>query len=243
MTLSPSSPHQEGSHFYPHVSVDCVILGYDGEALKVLLSRRSDENPQAGLRTLKLPGRLLYTNEDIDEAASDIITQLTGSDRHYIHQFKAFGSPHRTSNPRDVLWLENAVKLKIGRLVTIGYMTLIRINERNNRRFAGLEVEWHRVDELPELAFDHNHIISEALMEMERISTMRPQLIFEMLPPKFTALQLRRLHEQILGKSLDVRNFHKQVMTRSYIIPLDEYEVGVAHRAARYYKFQVSKKK
>ena len=59
-----------------------------------------------------------------------------------------------------------------------------------------------------------------------------------MMPPKFTALQLRRLHEQITGQSIDVRNFAKLVMTKSYIIPLDEFEQNVSHRAARFYRFK-----
>lgn len=231
----------ENGNFYPHVSVDCVILGYDGDALQVLLSRKSSENPNSSLRTLKLPGRLLYANEDLDDAAKDIIKQLSDSKNHYIHQFKTFGSPDRTSNPKDILWLENAVKQKIGRIVTVAYMSLIRINNRTQKKFAGHEAGWYRVDNIPELAFDHNHIISDALREIDRLSSIQPQLLFEMLPQKFTALQLRRLYEQISGKKIDVRNFHKTTLNKPYIVPLDEWETNVAHRAARYYKFQSSK--
>lgn len=43
---------------------------------------------------------------------------------------------------------------------------------------------------------------------------------------------------QILsGKQLDVRNFHKKISQLPYIVPLDERQQGVAHRAARYYRF------
>ena len=66
-------------NFDPHVSVDCVILGFDGESLKVLLSRQGEEDPNCQYNSLKLPGRLLYANEDLDEAAEDILNQLTGS--------------------------------------------------------------------------------------------------------------------------------------------------------------------
>ena len=31
--------------------------------------------------------------------------------------------------------------------------------------------------------------------------------------------------------------FHKKIQQMTYVIPLDEKEVGVSHRAARYYKF------
>ena len=234
---------QNNLNFNPHVSVDCVILGFDGESLQVLLSRQSDEAPHEEYHSLKLPGRLLFATEDIDDAARDIINQLTGTDNHYVRQFRAFGSINRTSNPKDVLWLENVVKLKIDRIVTIAYISLIRINNRTHKRFAGHDVGWYKIAELPQLAFDHNTIINETLKEVYNISSRQPKVLFEMLPPKFTALQLRRLHEQISGKELDVRNFSKLVLSKPYIVPTDEKEVGVSHRAARYYKFQSSKTK
>lgn len=229
--------------FNPHVSVDCVILGYDGEALQVLLSRQSNEAPTEEYHSKKLPGRLLYATEDIDDAAKDIINQLTGADNHYVRQFRAFGSLQRTSNPKDVHWLENVIKLKIDRIVTIVYLSLVKINNRTHRTFHGQDVSWYKISELPELAFDHNSIIEETLKEVYNLSARQPELLFEMLPAKFTALQLRRLHEQISGKEIDVRNFSKLVMSKPYIVPTDEWETGVSHRAARYYKFQSSKSK
>lgn len=229
--------------FNPHVSVDCVILGFDGESLQVLLSKQSNEAPSEEYHSKKLPGRLLYATEDIDDAAKDIINQLTGADNHYVRQFRAFGSLKRTSNPKDVYWLENVIKLKIDRIVTIVYLSLVKINNRTHRTFHGQDVSWYKISELPALAFDHNSIIEETLKEVYNLSARQPELLFEMLPAKFTALQLRRLHEQISGKEIDVRNFSKLVMSKPYIVPTDEWETGVSHRAARYYKFQSSKSK
>ena len=230
-------------NFDPHVSVDCVILGFDGESLKVLLSSQGEEAPSSQYNSLKLPGRLLYANEDLDEAAEDILSQLTGSHNHYVRQFRAFGSPNRTSNPKDVKWLENAIKQKIGRIVTIAYISLVRITNRTHRTFAGHDAAWYNVNELPELAFDHSIIISEVLKELEMLSVQQPHVLFEMLPPKFTALQLRRVHEQISGHVMDVRNFSKLILNKPYIVPLDEWEQNVSHRAARFYKFQGGKVK
>ena len=233
------TPQQQpdGLNFDPHVSVDGVVLGYDGEALQVLLTTQGAEAPWARYSNVKLPGRLLHVDEDLDEAAESITAQLTGLRNPYIRQFRAFGSPDRTANPRDVLWLENAVKQKIGRIVTVAYLSLIRITGRTRGQFAGHDVAWYKVGELPELAFDHNRIIAEALRDVQRRAAVNPQLLFEMLPPKFTALQLRRLHEQISGRAIDVRNFSKMILSKPYIVPLDEWEQGVSHRAARYYKF------
>ncbi|MBQ0057659.1 MAG: DNA mismatch repair protein MutT [Bacteroidales bacterium] len=229
--------------FDPHVSIDCVILGFDGESLQVLLTRHADENPDARYSRAKLPGRLLYTMENPDDAANDIINQLTGTRNHYVKQFRAFGSPTRTNDPKDVLWLENAINQKIGRIVTIAYLSVVKINNRTHRKFAGYEAAWYKVNEMPDLAFDHGDIIREVLKELEQLSSLQPQVIFEMLPAKFTALQMRHLYEQICGHEIDVRNFSKLVLSKPYIVPLDEWEQNVSHRAARYYKFQASKMK
>ena len=225
-------------NFDPHISVDCVVLGYDGEKLQVLLSKKSSEDPRQQFTTTKLPGRLLHVDEDLDEAANDIISSLTGAKQPVVRQFHAYGSPTRTQNPRDILWLENAIKQKIGRIVTISYLCLMRITNRTPRTFAGNDIAWYPVTDLPELAFDHNQIILDTLQELYRMADQQPQVLFEMMPPKFTALQLRRLHEQISGQPIDVRNFAKLVMTKRYIIPLNEFEQNVSHRAARFYRFK-----
>lgn len=229
---------QDHLNFDPHVSVDCVILGYDGESLKVLLTCRGSEAPDEEYTTLKLPGRLLHTSEDLDEAAADIITLATGKQTPLIRQFHAYGSLTRTQNPKDVFWLENAIKQKISRIVTIAYLSLTRINNRTPHRTDGLDIAWYPVQELPPLAFDHNQIIQDTLQELYLMAGQQPQMLFEMMPPKFTAAQLRHLYEQVSGKQMDVRNFAKIVMNKPYIIPLDEFEQNVSHRAARYYRFK-----
>lgn len=232
--------NQDALNFDPHVSVDCVILGYDGESLQVLLSRRGSEAPEEQYNNLKLPGRLLHTNEDLDEAALDIITACTGKHHPLFKQFRAYGSLTRTQDPKDVRWLENAIKQKIQRIVTISYLALMRINNRTTRSAQEFDLAWFPVQDLPQLAFDHNQIIQETLLELYRMAGQQPQMLFEMMPPKFTAAQLRRLHEQISGKQIDVRNFAKLIMNKPYIIPLEEFEQNVSHRAARYYKFKTN---
>lgn len=224
-------------HYNPHLSVDCVLLGFDGEELKVLLVRRNESIDSGEYNDMKLPGRLIFENEELDDAAYSVLEELTGIKQSYMRQFKTFGAISRTSDPRDVRWLENAVKLKIGRLVTVAYMSLIRITGNLNHLSSEYSAEWQSLRQLPQLAFDHNHIIGEAQAEIQRSAQLDPTILFELLPPKFTALQLRRLYEEVYGKQLDVRNFHKKIMTLPYIVALNEYETGVSHRAARYYRF------
>ena len=91
-----------------HISVDCVVIGFDGEQLKVLLIKRAGEEEGEIFHDMKLPGSLIYMDEDLDEAAKRVLNELTGLKNVNLMQFKAFGSKNRTKDPRDVHWLERA---------------------------------------------------------------------------------------------------------------------------------------
>ena len=82
-----------------HISVDCVVIGFDGEQLKVLLVKRAGEDNGEVYHDMKLPGSLIYMDEDLDEAAQRVLYELTGLKNVNLMQFKAFGSKNRTSNP------------------------------------------------------------------------------------------------------------------------------------------------
>ena len=79
-----------------HISVDCVVIGFDGEQLKVLLIKRVGEEQGEIFHDMKLPGSLIYMDEDLDEAAQRVLNELTGLKNVNLMQFKAFGSKNRT---------------------------------------------------------------------------------------------------------------------------------------------------
>ena len=174
----------------PYVSVDCVLLGINDDKLTVLLAERKSEEGE--LIGYKLPGSLIYENEDLDDAAYRILNDSTGLKRVQLKQFRCFGSPARTSNRLDVMWLEATSKVKIGRLITVAYLALCK----NSRKTCPAD-----------------------------------------MPMKFTAFQLRRTYEVIYNREMDVRNFHKKMNSLDYVVPTDDMQDGVAHRAARYYRF------
>jgi hypothetical protein len=219
---------------YPHVSVDCVLLGIDGEQLCVLLTERKDAG--TGKTEYKLPGSLIYETEDLDEAAYRVLNETTGLKRLLLRQFRSFGSPLRTANKDDVLWLENAAKMKIGRIVTVAYLALCKVRRLKISDKYGA-AQWTPVSALPRLPFDHKEIIAEAVKEIRVWLDLEPSIVFDYLPPLFTASQLRRTYEIIYNKSMDVRNFHKKMNSLGYVVQTEETEVGMPHRSARYYRF------
>lgn len=213
-----------------HISVDCVVIGYDEGKLKVLLVKRKMEE----LHDMKLPGSLIYQDEDLDEAASRVLNELCGLKKKTLIQFKAFGSKHRTDDKRDIIWLERAMQERVERIVTVVYFSLAHSLYKIAPAY---EAEWVTLDEVKELPFDHNLIIKETLDYIRDYAVISPQILFNMLPRKFTAFQLRQLFELLFNKPIDVRNFHKKIVQMKYVVPLDDFEKDVSHRAARYYKF------
>lgn len=220
-----------------HISVDCVVFGFDGESLNVLLIKRIGEDEGKAFSDMKLPGSLIYTDEDLDEAARRVLRELTGLKTVKLMQFKAFGSKNRTSNPKDVRWLERAMNSKVERIVTIAYVAMVKINRTLVQSLDKHQAEWISLKDIKTLAFDHNTITKEALTYIRQFVEFNLSVMFDLLPRKFTAAQLRTLFELIYDKPFDARNFHKKITLMKYVVPLDEYQTGMPHRAARYYKF------
>jgi ADP-ribose pyrophosphatase YjhB (NUDIX family) len=220
-----------------HISVDCVVFGFDGEQLNVLLIKRVGEDGGEVFHDMKLPGSLIYTDEDLDDAAQRVLKELAGVKNIRLMQFKAFGSKNRTSNPKDVRWLERAMESKVERIVTIAYVAMVKSRTLNQSLLDEYQACWVPTRNVKTLAFDHNLIIKEALAYIRQFVDVNPLMLFELLPRKFTASQLRVLFELVYDKPFDVRNFHKKIAAMEYVVPLEEHQKGVPHRAARYYKF------
>ncbi|MBE6275804.1 MAG: NUDIX hydrolase [Bacteroides sp.] len=223
-----------------HVSVDCVLIGFDGEQFRVLLVKQVNDSLEDARNVMKLPGSLIYNDEDLDEAAKRVLHELTGLKNVKMIQFKAYGSKNRTHNPEDLMWLERFHSLdgkKVDRIVTIAYLSFLKIDRRVEKLSDKYNAKWMPVSEVKKLAFDHLQIMHDALVKIRHYVEAFPVLIFDLLPRKFTAAQLRSLYQLVYDREFDVRNFHKKIVQMPYVVMLEEKEVGVSHRAARYYKF------
>ena len=220
--------------FNPHISVDCVVFGFDGDVIKVLLIKRKQE----GRDVYALPGDLLGVKEDLDHAASRILSDLTGLTDIYLQQYKTFGELDRLSNPVDIEWLSKIREHPEERVVTIAYYSVIKIENLSLKPNSFAEqVLWQPIEEQRQLAFDHNKIANTAWQTVKEKVRNEPIVAFSLLPKKFTLTQLQGLYESIVGIKLDKRNFRKRVQAKKFIVPLQEYESGVAHKPARYYRF------
>jgi len=217
------------------ISVDCVIFGFDEEQLKVLvIEQKQPAVPSSSYKPQKaLPGDLVKPNESFDDAAQRVLNELTSLKGIYLKQFYAFGKPDRVRDLKDQEWLRSFREHPERRVVTVGYYSLIKMDEFNPRAssFAG-NVQWVDVYKVPLLAFDHNEIVQRGLSILRHELTA-DHIGFELLPEKFTLTQLQKLYEIILDKKLDKRNFRKNIMRTDTVKPLEEKQQGVLHKPAQ----------
>ena len=166
---------------YPHPSVttDCVIFGFDGTRLNVLLIERGND-PYKGCWAF--PGGFLNMDESALEGAKRELYVETGLRDAYIHQFHAFSAPDR--DPRE-------------RVISIAYFALVRLTDVKAGDDAA-KAQWFPLDEIPPLAFDHDKMLREALKALRRLIHFEP-IGVELLPENFTKTQLQTLYEAILG--------------------------------------------
>ena len=221
----------------PHVSVDCVIFGFDEGDLKVLLIERNLEERDNQSRLYSLPGNLVDDNEDLDKSAMRILKELTSLENLYLEQFYAFGDPDRVKNSTDAQWLNAVRDVPTARVITVAYYSLVKIGDYQTAPSSfARKTWWCPVSEAPDLAFDHNKILNSALRSLKNKLRIEP-IGFELLPKKFTLGQLQKVYETILGTVLDKRNFRRKILNKGFLKPLQEKQKGVPHKRARLFEF------
>ncbi len=213
----------------PVLTVDTIILTVAATELKVLLvSRRHD--PFAG--QWAIPGGFVEPGESLEEAAARELAEETGlHDVAYLEQLYSFGDPGR--DPR-------------GQVVTVAYYALVPPAVREGGAGSGhspvragddaADARWFSIYDLPPLAFDHRRILDYALQRL-RAKLEYSTVGFDLLGEEFTLSQLQSLHEVILDRPLDKRNFRRRIQALGLLEPTGRRLMNGVHRPARLYRF------
>ena len=215
-----TSDHPDLTPFFSFgISVDCVVFGYDGVDVKVLVIERGTE-PYIGYQAI--PGDLVHPQEDAVTATQRVLRDLTGLENIYLEQLYTFAGVDR--HP-------------LGRVATIAYFSLLKIGDYNPRpSYWATDAQWMPIQALGEMAFDHKEIFDAALQRLQ--ARVRNQPIgFELLPEEFTLADLQHLYETLLNTQFDKANFRKKILTMDLLIPFDKMQKAVRHRPARLYQF------
>jgi 8-oxo-dGTP diphosphatase len=204
----------------PEVSVDIVVFTVRNNRLQVLLVRRGRE-PFRG--EWALPGGFVQIEESLDQAALRELQEETGLAEAYLEQLYTYGRPDR--DPR-------------GRVITVAYFALIPADApvRLEGGSDADETGWWALEDRPQLAFDHDEIISYALRRL-RYKLEYSAVGFELMPAEFTLTELQNTYEIILGENLDKRNFRRRIQEAGVIEATTRYRSGEG-RPARLYRYR-----
>ena len=213
----------DSNYYWSHnlllVAVDCIIFGFQNNEIKLLVHPRAMEPEQGGL---SLMGGFVRQNESVDQAASYILSSLTGLENIFMEQVKVYGDLNRDPGER---------------VISCAYYALIDINDYDESLLKAHNAFWVNLEEASKLIFDHHQMVKDAIAILRRKAVIEP-IGFNLLPEKFTLTHLQSLYEAIYGKQLDKRNFRKRMLSLNFVEKLDEIDKSGSKKGAYYYKFK-----
>lgn len=212
------------------LSVDCVIFGFNGTELKVLVidSKESEQFK-------KLPGSMIMENETLPAAAQRILSKTTGLNDIYLKQTSIYSDPSRVE-PADLKWINRNHGVECNRVVTVGYYALVKLDNHTIKHTTGSGTHWSSIDNIGQLMMDHNKILNESL-KLLKTEIVNSPIAFELLPKSFTIRALQDLYSAVLGIEIDKRNFRRKLLNSGLLTQTGKFESGVAHKPAEFYTF------
>ena len=204
------------------LAIDCIIFGFDGKDLRLLLIQRGFEPEK---NKWSLMGGFLEEKENLDEAANRILKKLTGLENIYLEQLHSFGKVNR--DPAE-------------RTISVSYFALIDIKKYEKQISHDYHAEWFLVNKRPGLIFDHDEMVTMAQNQLRYKAAIQP-LLFELLPESFTISQLQNLYEGVYETVFDKRNFIRKLMSTGLLIKLPAKDKSGSRKGAFLYKLDKSK--
>lgn len=226
---------QKGQYIYeyphPAVTADCVIFGYDGKDINVLLVKRGKE-AEAGKTAFEgcwaLPGGFLDVEKDRNIAYTAVreLKEETGLaiKKGEVRECGVFSEINR--DPRE-------------RVITVAHYALVKLSEVK----ADTDAEkacWFRLSDVPKLAFDHDKILRTAFTCLKERIHFEP-VGFDLMPEVFTLPQLQNLYESILEVKFDRRNFANKLKHLEMLCEVDDGTPRHGSRTPIKYSFDKDK--
>lgn len=207
-------------YWRPAVTIDNVVFSFDGTHLNTLLIKRKNEPYKD---CWAFPGGFLEEKETLEEAARRELKEETGLAPKYMSEIGSFSALDR--DPR-------------GRTISVAFASVVRPSQ--TAAVAGddaIDARWFPINEMPMLAFDHEHIYRKALWLL-RLGFMNAPIAFVLLGDLFTLPEMQRLYTDVFSRTFDRRNFQKKFLSSGILTPVaqDEEEKKNPH-APIYYRF------
>lgn len=204
------------------VALDCIIFGFDGEKLQLLLVKRSIE-PEYGKWSLM--GGLMNKNEDLDAAAQRTLYNLTGLTNNFLEQLQTFGAVHRDP---------------VERTISVVYYALVNTQQQDTKAIREHNAAWINLENKPHLIFDHDAMVELALRQL-RYKAALHAIGFELMPQIFTIPQLQKVYEAIYTRQLDRRNFSRKILSTGLLINTGRKDEHSATKKGQLYRLNTEK--
>ena len=197
------------------------IFTVDKGITKVLLVRRKNEPYR---EKWSLVGGALYNNEDLDVGVKREIYEKSGIKDIKIYPSSVFGKLNRSPEMR---------------MVAVSYIGVIDIDkvEVLKETFKTSDAGWFPIDKVPDLAYDYNDILKEALVTLKEKITSS-DILKSLFPNGFTIPEIQKVYETILETKYDRRNFRKKLLNLGLIEDTNKTKVFEGNKPAKLYKFK-----
>lgn len=188
--------------------------------LKVLLVRR-DMEPYRGY--WMLPTGLLLSNETIEECSREVLYEWLGLKDIHLENCGIYSELKR---------------IPVERVIGSSLTGIIDIDSFNIKRKKNIEsFAWFSVDEIPKVVYDHDQIIMDASKYIRK-RLRQIDFLKHLFPSDFTLPELQMTYEQIIGKSLDRRNFRKKIISLDILEDTRYKNEETNGRPAKLYRFK-----
>ncbi len=210
------------------VGVDNVIFSVDlvQNRLLALLVLRNEAPFQD---QWSLPGTLVRQGETLEDAAYRVLAEKIRVENLYLEQLYTFGGPNR--DPREA-------KTSYGdRYLSVSYFALVGYDEAELIADGVSGIAWYPLEQVPELAFDHNQILQYGYCRLRNKLEYSP-IAFEVLPELFTLNDLYQLYTTVLGENFsDYSNFRTRLLKLGFLADTGVKASRGAGRPASLYRF------
>ncbi len=199
------------------------IFTIDKGVCKVLLIQRNNE-PYKG--KWALVGGALYNNEELEEGMMREIKEKTN-----ITDVQLLPSKNYSQIDRSPLM----------RMIAITYIGIMNIKKANlvTSTIKTQNAAWFSIDDIPDLAYDHNQILKDAI-ELLKTCIVSSDILKSLYPNGFTLPEIQKVYEAIFNKQLDRRNFRKKMLSLGLIQDTNKLVRFEGNKPAKLYKFKKS---
>lgn len=203
------------------IHVIASIFTVEKGVTKVLLINRKNEPYKD---KWALVGGALYNDERLEDGLRREIKEKTGINIDFdLHLCNVFDEVKRSP---------------LMRMLAVTYLGVID-NEKVSilkETLKTTNAEWFPIDNIPELAYDHNEILKDALNNL-KTKIVSSDILKSLFPGEFTIPEIQKVYESILEKKFDRRNFRKKLLNLNLITDTSKYGKFEGRKPAKLYKF------